>query len=370
MNEGGPLFVRWGLRGHVTTWCTTRSRAVNCYRSHHVREVSQPSCHVPTQLAAPDARSTCDTVVSSIRGDGAAVQITEEDLTDARQFLSQIGVWPSPVQLDIAAWLSNFDQGQDREIALALLESVVHMSEEHVLQAALSAFAGISGLPRFRVPGGRRGEWERFLDQAFVTYPTSSDSDVTGSGNIFARALRDAGIDASRIRGPADCVTQIKQRGLTVPLVFVDDLSATGSQFERTWKRVVSTANGPASFELLAAAGQLSEVFYAPVAATDHAVEALAREAPQVLVAPAYRLGPEYYCSSELTRMIPSNLVPHLPAFLERYAEASAAGESRPYGFGALGLLLSFHHGIPNNAPPIVQRRTSSTRAEWKTLIA
>lgn len=301
---------------------------------------------------------------------GGSLSFAEDDLTDAREFLSYVGLWPSPTQLDISGWLGNFDSGADRETALALLESFVHVSEDQVLHAALSAFVGISGLPRFRVASGRQAEWARFLDEVMVTYPTSSDSDVTGSGNIFARALRDAGIQAHRIRGPADCVRQIRQRGLNVPVVFVDDLSASGTQFVQTWKRMVATANGPESFWSLARVGHLPEVYYAPVAATQAAIDTISEEAPEVVVSPAYRLGAEYYCSSTDTRMVSPVLAPDLRAFLEKYADASVGDRSEPYGFGKLGLLLSFHHGTPNNSLPIVQRRNASTRLEWRPLIA
>jgi hypothetical protein len=295
--------------------------------------------------------------------------VAESDLLESRGFLSDINVWPDPLDLTIEAWLANFDE-DDKELARSLLESHVHVSQRQLAHGATSAFVSISTRPEFGSGSGRQDAWSAFIDRAYVTFPAAAVGDAAGSGQIFARTIRDAGFDDGRIVPPEVCVSKMVTGPSDGQVVFVDDISASGSQFARTWRRKIQTASGKKSFFDLAADGTIGAAYYVPLIATTDAIDHIRREAPLVEVVPAYTLEDVYFASAELTRLVEPDQRPGLDAFVRKYAARSGVVADGPYGFGGIGLALSFHHAIPNNTLPILQKRSPSTLPDWKVLIS
>lgn len=295
--------------------------------------------------------------------------VAESDLLESRDFLSDINVWPAPVHLKIVAWLSNFD-AEDKELALSLLESHVHVSQRQVEHGATSAFVSISTRPEFGTGRDRQVAWSAFLERAYVTFPAGAVGDAAGSGQIFARIIREAGFADGRILQPEVCALRLAAGPSAGSVVFVDDLSASGSQFTRTWSRKVGTDSGRKSFSDLAADGKIGAAYYVPLIVTTAALERIRREAPVVQVVPAYTLEEDYSASAELTRLVRPEQRSALHAFVGKYANRSGGAVNEPYGFGGLGLALSFHHGIPNNTLPILQKHSPSSPPHWKALIS
>lgn len=294
----------------------------------------------------------------------------EGELIASRQFLSNIGLWPDATRLDLRGWLKNFAGTADSEIARSLLESFVHINERQVAYAALSGFHSLSSTRSFGPAGTRQTRWQEFLASAYVTFPSGSSTDDTASGHIFGRIMKVAGFEEARILGPANLVRTLAEKTMTAPAVFLDDIAGTGTQFVRCWNRRVSTARGKVSLSDLQAKGQLSQVFYVPIVATRKAITEITARCADVEVSPVYVLEEEYYGSSPSTRLVPDDSRTQLPPFATRYGAASGHDGDGAFGFGDIGLALSFHHSVPNNALPIFHQASEATKIDWKVLIS
>jgi hypothetical protein len=299
---------------------------------------------------------------------GGRMALLREDLVSSRQYLSDIGVWPPRTRLHVERWLDNFEAGSDLRLALSLLEALVHLNEQQITYAALSGFRALSTERAFGEASERRANWSEFLDKAYITFPTGSNSDDTGSGHLFGRILKESGFPEARILAPGNLIQKLASTRTPAPVVFLDDLAGTGSQFCRCWVRKVLTPNGKLSLSELSLRGLVTDAYYVPIAATRAAFTMLEQKVPTVQLRPVYTLETDYYASSAVTRLVDSDLRALLPDHAAKYATKSGHGGDGPYGFGDLGLALSFHHAVPNNALPIFHRNLQTALPDWTNL--
>lgn len=291
-----------------------------------------------------------------------------DELVRSRQYLSEIGIWPSPRRLDIEGWLGNYSEQVDQQIAQELLEAHVHLNEDQIVQAVASSIRSLSALPRFGAPAQRRASWTAYLDEVTVSFPLAQEGDPTASGYIFARvASEKLGLPENRVRSPEQLVRKLAASVGSVEIIMLDDITASGTQFIRSWSRKVVTPNGRLSLADMADAGKISGTYYLPVVATVRAKEAI-ESACDVSVFPAYLLSPDYSALDPNTRLIQAELRRHVPGFLERHSPRTACDQYGDAGYGDLGLALSFHHGSPNNTLPVLQWTPRTT--EWNPLVS
>jgi hypothetical protein len=300
---------------------------------------------------------------------GGAGSESRNAIVESRQFLAAIGAWLPPDRVDIEAWLENFENEAEVEVALQLLQALVHLNEPQLKHATLSAIGALSARQEFGTGGSRQQLWHEFLDRVVVTWPCGSQGDDVGSGAIFGRYVHETGAVPTGCWSPEKCVTRIQQQCKTLPLIFVDDLSATGSQFIRTWHRKVPTANGRISLSDLAERGQIESAYFVPAVATSVALAAIESEIPFVKLAPANTIDATYFASYPASDLVPAGLRGALATFLQKYSPRAKSASHGIYGYGDLGLALSFHHGTPNNAVPVLQRSVPGDPLEWKALL-
>lgn len=283
-------------------------------------------------------------------------------ILDSRRYLSEILVWPPYRKLDLQGWLDNFEEGLDRDIALALLQSHVHLDEEQIVYAVASTLHGISSRAEFGSADVRDATWTDFLNEVVFSFPLGYPGDATASGYIFGRVVERLGFDESRIRASEHLVERLKTGG-TTPVIFLDDLAASGSQFIRNWRRKYPVADGESSLQELKEQGLLGDVYYLPVVATVAAKAKIESECGVTVVA-TYVLDPDYGALDSDTRLLPADLRPHVGDFLAKYGPRTGRDEYGSAGFGSLGLALSFHHSSPNNTLPVLQ--TGAGTVDWK----
>ncbi len=289
------------------------------------------------------------------------------DLVQSRQYLSRIGIWPRARQLNIEQWLENFDDGPDKDLASALLESYVHLNEEQILQAVASSIRSISALPRFGSGSQRRTEWERYLSQTLVSFPLGIDGDAAGSGYIFARLARDKlGFSEPQIFPPEQLIRKLATATEPIELLMLDDIAASGTQFVRAWNRKADTHQANLSFSDLYDFGKISSVYYVPVISTILAKEKIEADCP-VEVVPTYLLTADYGVLDAATRLVPEALRPLIPNFLDKYGPRTGCNEDGNAGYKDLGLAISFHHGSPNNTIPIFR---GAPKTNWTPLVS
>ncbi|CAM3651225.1 phosphoribosyltransferase-like protein [Nocardioides zeicaulis] len=285
----------------------------------------------------------------------------QKDILEERRYLSEIAVWPNPKRLDLHGWLANFDDGMDQEIAKALLGSHVHIDGEQVRHAVASTLRQVSTYPEFGTTYERPSRWTEFMDRVILSFPLGRSGDDTASGYLFGRMAEQLGIPENRILA-SDTLVKSLDAEEAKPIIFLDDLAASGTQFVRNWKRNYPTPRGKTSLEALKKNGAISAAYYAPLIATSKAKSKIEEECDVPVVA-SYIIDKEYEALDPNTRLLPENLRPMIAAFLTKYTPNTGKNEDGNAGFGDLGLSLSFHHGCPNNTLPVL--RTGPRTETW-----
>lgn len=284
---------------------------------------------------------------------------------DSRKQLSYDSIWPSARQLDIDGWLSNFDEGRDQEIAVAVLLSHVHLNEEQIEYSVASAIRSLSADVSFGHSAERPRAWRQFLQTALFSYPESRANDITASGQIFMRIVKSFGVPEERILAPHVLLKTLIEKG-PCNVIFLDDLSGSGNQFVQHWSRKYPLPIGKRSLSEILKEGKISSAYFLPVIATEDS-KARIEASCGIEVRPAYLVGKEYYALDPSSRIARDIARPELNAFLERYSPKVENGKYGTTGYSGLGLALSFHHGCPNNSLPILRWTPSTT--DWKPLV-
>lgn len=239
------------------------------------------------------------------------------------------------------------------EVALSLLESYVHLNEEQIAYAVCSTLRRISTRPEFGSAVDRRESWARFTDTMIVSFPLGGRGDASASGYIFARIAERLGLPHERICDTEHLVPRVAA-GEFAPVIFLDDIAASGTQFTRDWNRVYETDEGEFSLAKLKADRLLGEVYYLPVVSTKLAKSRIESDCG-ISVEATYLLDEDYGATDANTRLVPPALRAELQPFLEKYGPRTGNAAAGVAGFGDLGLALSFHHGSPNNTLPVLQ---------------
>lgn len=288
----------------------------------------------------------------------------EREIVEARRFLSRIGVWPRERQLHIDAWLLNFSEGTDRDVAYALLDAFVHINDDHRVAALRSAIRSLSTLDLFYGAPDRAAAWRDFVKSAIASIPLSHPGDGAASGYLYLRTARAFGF--TRCLDSAYLVEDLLKSAVPRPVIFMDDIAGTGRQFIANWKRNYTSPAGKSSLKKLAADGRVGPCFFTPIVATEPAAARIEQETG-VYVRPAYLVGPDYFASTPNSRLVPDALGPHLVDVATRYSAATNLDAEGPLGYKQQGLAVSFADAAPNNTLPIL--RPAGTATTWKPLI-
>jgi hypothetical protein len=285
-------------------------------------------------------------------------------------FLSNIAAWPKqPVEVNPSAWIDNFAPGRDREIALKLLESWIFVSDDELRKAASSLLRSLS-VEVLNSPisdPSTSVNWADFISELVISVPLAANQDLAASGYNFFRFARDLGFEEGQFLISAELVHKYAT-GSSRDLILIDDLSATGTQFIRSWKRRHTTRGGVTiSLEQLADVGRLGRVYFLPIVATTDAVEEIRKQCPTVRVRPAYLLDETYSVAGSTSRLIPPEMQEDLLSLLDRYTRQTGHTTSK-LGYQDLGLTLSFQHGTPNATLPIMAGPPTPPAAGWTYL--
>ncbi|KQZ09170.1 hypothetical protein ASD23_12850 [Agromyces sp. Root1464] len=201
-----------------------------------------------------------------------------------------------------------------------------------------------------------------------VSFPLAQDGDPTGSGYIFARlASEKLGFPERQVQTPEQLIRGLTSSEEPIDLLMLDDITASGTQFGRSWNRRTQTSRGRFSLADMEASGKISTAYYLPVVATAHAKSSI-ESACAVQVVPTYLLTPDYSVVDAETRLVRADLRPLVGDFLSRYSPRTGCDQYGNAGYGDLGLALSFHHGCPNNTVPVLQWAPKTT--DWTPLVS
>jgi hypothetical protein len=281
--------------------------------------------------------------------------------------LTRAGLWLPEPRVRPSAWLHNF-QDTNKIAAAVLLDHFVYFSGNAVDKMLMSAYRRL----RDRLVHLRgTADALDILDNAIFTSVEGEDPNVTDSGKLFCRKLRQTlALPDNRFVEPADALRHAAN-GKTI--IFLDDLLGSGQQFHKTWKRDYLNVH-PYSFQMLDEL-QSTRVYYLTLVATTEGLDRLRGEIPAVQVVAAHILD-----KSASIYGIPKNtLLPDLediPSSIDQLIESyhqflrvptyMDEAEAKKYGHGQLGLLLAFEHSTPDSTLPLFWGESS---VQWTPLV-
>jgi hypothetical protein len=252
------------------------------------------------------------------------------------------------------AWLQNFDK-PDQPTAAVLLDHFTYFGGKAVDHMLLSLYRQMrDGL----IARMGRERALASLETAVFTSVEGEDPNITDSGNLFCRKLRQtAAIPDERFVDPKRALEHAKAGKL---VVFLDDFLGSGSQIDATWKRGYLNSL-PYSFADLEAESA-ADVVYATLVATRKGLERLRADVSALRIVAAHVIEP-----AETVIGIPRSAlrpdIDDIPAALNtllakysprlRVPPYLEAERTRMYGHGELGLLMAFEHSTPDCTIPI-----------------
>lgn len=285
----------------------------------------------------------------------AEPRLSRSDVLARCEYFSQVGVWPPPRVANPGAWLENFTDSE-QEVAVALLNALVHFNEELTDALVVAAVRGLAPQITNGAVGyhAKRALWIEFLTSVRLTHVRSAkdDADETKSGFLFVRKARQQLALPSEQVLPAAEVLAAIAAGDERPVIIVDDFAGTGETFLEGWERPYENSGGDSStFAQQAAAG--ARIYFCPALCAADAksrIEEFGARAPF--------LSPAHFLPREMSVVHPDSEV--IPGYLRGDVEdvvrsaTARAGTSEPvFGYGGLGLALSFAHGTPDATLPI-----------------
>lgn len=281
----------------------------------------------------------------------------QESVLSLRSDFTQARLWPmQPMDIDPAGWLRNFDE-EDSEVALALLDSFLFFNEEMTLSLLRSALASIAARAPFEK---NAGTWNRFLENAVITYPTGENPNPTDSGHLFARHARTKlGFREEQICTPNDAVKLAESAQNPITLFFIDDIVGSGDQLVETWTRgYVLDEGGYTTLKDQFSEGKLAGVYVAAPIATEAAKIRLLEELPYFAVCAGHTLSADYSAGHDSTALVPAPLRSKLRDVVEKYAPRLECTLNEAYGHGGHGLNLAFAHSVPDLTLPLIWKDT------------
>ena len=284
--------------------------------------------------------------------------MNEQEVLEARQYFSAVGVWPpQPTGIKPVQWLDNFPDPGERRFAVALLESFMFVNNQMTQQLFLSAFHNLCGEVFGHANTGPEmvAAWRAFRSRVWISFPTGESPNATDSGLTFARMARmQLLLDEGQIVAPDQLTQLLADQGAVRPVVFVDDFAGSGDQFIATWQRQYELRDGSsASLEDVCSVNTGLQVFYTPAICTWIARDAIASAAPIVRLRPAHLLAERYSAASPDSILVPQELVPDLHQFIVDSSLRAGIPRTRAFGYQGLGLALAFEHSVPDATLPI-----------------
>jgi hypothetical protein len=295
------------------------------------------------------------------------VGVIYDDVVDLRSYFSEIGLWPNQLALNPRGWMTNFSN-EDLDVATALLRTFVYMNQDMIEKLSTSAYIRLSALKADSDTAEQiEPEWARFSSRVLISHPVSIPANSADSGHMFVRVLRDhAAIDEGRILNPDELAVELHRRVESVPVVFADDFSGTGTQFLRTLNADRPDGSGGATSIAAEVERLEGEDYYYVPAVISHAarirVNAESRfrvSAGNVLPESASALHPRTY-------LVPAAMRSRLSDFIAKYSDLAGIPVPDRYGYKDSALAIAFAHGVPNNSLPIFSWKDNG----WIPLIA
>lgn len=288
-------------------------------------------------------------------------------------YFRQLGLWPREEELNFEGWLSNF-LPEEKEYAIALLGQFIYYSHTLTNQLFQATLHGLSRMICKNNTNYRSAKitWTSFLNNLILTRVTGEDPNDTDSGFQYVRMARDlVGISQKQIMDPESALEALISNPRR-PIVFVDDFLGSGSQFNKTWKRLGTTPSQTkkTSFAEFFSNNPDSQVYYCVPISTAIGISNVKRTAPQVKVESSHIFTESHSAISSKSKLWPTDLRLKAIDFIYQASQRAGISKVNAGGFENLGLTVAFEHGIPDASLPIFYAETNGWKPLKRKLIA
>jgi hypothetical protein len=284
------------------------------------------------------------------------------------RFFQTVQAWPLDDDLDFEGWLSNFDKGEERELACHVLDFFNHYSSKMVIQLFKTSVANSGYVFAKHFKDWKHDDFENRCLYSFIPGETLNPTD---SGHIFTRILRD------EMRIPEDKIVNyqiicdiLDSSTEPRPIILVDDFVGSGQQVLNAWL-YNTLSNGKTLSEMCLNGNHC--VVYTPLFVNQIGYDTIMSDCEGLNVSPTHILTSEYnlfdkdcicwkgdvdlFRNGTKLLLDKSNLL-GIPS-------TGGADTRDQKGFYEQGLAISFHHGAPDAIPAIFYWNSDN----WKPLI-
>ncbi len=263
----------------------------------------------------------------------------------------------------IKAWLNQFDQGPELTLALLILRFLIYRTSDQLISSVKQALkcAAISYIPPSHNP--EYIDWRDILNDSdlglkFYFGPPKLGYTKPGkSGELISRMLKSCiNIEPSQLVYPDQFNTtplKINERYL-----LVDDGIFTGNQ-------IINFINDDGDFMTSCSQTAIVVGF-----AHDSAIDIVRKKYPNISLFYGEKITPKECFKSVSQEWIEDGIWPYKITPLEQYMEiirtkAKFNDDYPPLGYGDLGCLIAYEHGIPDNSLRLLWDKSDS----WNPLI-
>ena len=281
-----------------------------------------------------------------------------DDTVKRIDFFRSVQVLPKRKDLNEKGWLSNFEEGTERNIACHLLDYFMYYPKDMIDQMLITAV----GRSAYELSTSLRS-WSHsdFKNKCFYSFIPGENPNPTDSGHIFTRKLRDTlNIPEERILNYNEIHTKLQVNTIEPhTIILVDDFVGSGSQCYTAWCQ--NTA-GPESITLKETIIRYNhKLVYAPLIINNKGLDIIKKHCSGLILSPAHILGPEYnlfnpncICWKGDPNLYKTglNLILQKSAQLDiPFTDGKSVKDAK--GFGEQGLAISFEHGTPDATLPL-----------------
>ena len=291
-------------------------------------------------------------------------------MTDTIQFdyYRNVQLWPLADEFNYEAWLNNFAEGEERDIAIKILDFFMFFPDSLINQM-FATVIGKCGYYFQRMRGG----WseEQFKNDCWYSFIPGEEKKTTDSGYLFQRKLRDnLNIPESQLLNYEELQEKLsEEKNLNV--VLVDDFVGSGHQTYVAWSHEKRKYKDKTLSEWTEANGHC--VTYAPLVVNYIGKDFIKRECKNLYLTYIHELTPEF-----------NLFVKECPCWegkedvfkdAMKIIKRKSMDLNIPFtgctdvidvqGYRKQGLAVAFSHGIPDACPPIFYWETK----DWKPLM-
>lgn len=293
-------------------------------------------------------------------------EVTKDVALLRTDYFASIGMWPGSDRIDVRGWLRNFQNAEELRFALCLLNEFVYISNRLVVPFLSATFNSLFG-------GGSDGSgldagrsWHALKASLIVTHPQARTPSPAESGGHFARLAKlELNVPSEQIYLPEGAL-RARAVANDRPVLFLDDIVATGSQFISAWSTRYEVWAGGRLEQFSDYAGEdYAPMFYCPLIATQTGAKEVRSNCPGLELRPTHEIDDRESFAHPESTLWPKGLQPEGMSFIKSVSRRAGIPDSDVMGFGGMGLAVAFEHGVPDSTLPLFHHES----AEWFPLV-